>query len=112
MARYAVRVNGLTSIVINKIDPLRGLPKIKLCTAYEMDGKILNDFPADLDNLAKCKPVYEEFDGFDEDISDIKSYSDFPQSIKTYIEAIEKACGCPVSIVGVGPDREQIVYKD
>ncbi len=112
MARYAVRVNGLTSIVINKIDPLRGLDKIKLCTAYEKDGKIINDFPADLDELAKCTPVYEEFDGFDEDISGVRNYADFPQSIKTYIEAVEKACGCPVSIIGVGPDREQIVYKD
>ncbi len=112
MARYAVRVNGLTSMVINKIDPLRGLPKIKLCTAYEMDGKIINEFPADLDNLAKCTPVYEEFDGFDEDISAVRSFDEFPQSVKTYIEAIERACGCPVSIVGVGPDREQIVYKD
>ena len=112
MARYTVRVNGLTSIVINKIDPLRGLPKIKLCTAYEMDGKIVNDFPADLDDLAKCKPVYEEFDGFDEDISGVKDYNDFPESIKKYISAVEKACGCKVSIVGVGPDREQIVYKN
>ena len=112
MARYAVRVNGLTSIVINKIDPLRGLDKIKLCTAYEKAGKIINDFPADLDELAKCTPVYEEFDGFDEDISGVRKYEDFPQSIKTYIEAVEKACGCPVSIIGVGQDLEQIVYKD
>lgn len=112
MARYAVRVNGLTSIVINKIDPLRGLDKIKLCVAYEKDGKIVNDFPADLDELAKCTPVYEEFDGFDEDISGVRKYEDFPESIKTYIAAVEKACGCPVSIIGVGPDREQIVYKD
>ena len=112
MARYAVRVNGLTSIVINKIDPLRGLDKIKLCVAYEKDGKIVNDFPADLDELAKCTPVYEEFEGFNEDISGVRKYEDFPQTIKTYIEAVEKACGCPVSIIGVGPDREQIVYKD
>lgn len=112
MARYAVRVNGLTSIVINKIDPLRGLDKIKLCVAYEKDGKIVNDFPADLDELAKCTPVYEEFEGFNEDISGVRKYEDFPESIKTYIEAVEKACGCPVSIIGVGPDREQIVYKD
>lgn len=111
MARYAVRVNGLTSIIINKIDPLRGLPKIKLCTAYEMDGKIVKDFPADLDDLARCKPVYEEFDGFTEDISGITEYKDFPESIKKYIDAIEKLCGCRVSVVGVGPDREQIVAK-
>ena len=109
------RVNrsGIPAIVvINKIDPLRGLDKIKLCVAYEKDGKIVNDFPADLDELAKCTPVYEEFEGFTEDISGVRKYEDFPESIKTYIEAVEKACGCPVSIIGVGPDREQIVYKD
>mgnify|MGYP004658084913 FL=1 len=111
MARYAVRVNGLTSIIINKIDPLRGLPKIKICTSYEMDGKIINDFPANLDDLAKCKPIYEEFDGFDEDISGITEYENFPESIKKYIDAVEKLSGCRVAVVGVGPDREQIVVK-
>ena len=111
IARYTVRVNGLTSIVINKIDPLMGLPKIKLCVGYEMDGKITRDFPADLDDLARCTPVYEEFDGFDEDLSDIREYDKLPENLKKYLARIEEVCDCPVSIVGVGPDRDQTIYR-
>lgn len=111
IARYTVRVNGLTSLVINKIDPLMGLPKIKLCVGYKLDGKVTRDFPADLDDLARCIPVYEEFDGFNEDISAIRKYADLPKTLKDYIEAIERLCDCPVSIIGVGPARDQIIYK-
>ena len=111
IARYTVRVNGLTSLVINKIDPLMGLPKIKLCTGYEMDGKITRDFPADLDDLARCTPVYEEFDGFDEDLSDIREYDKLPENLKRYIARIEELCDCPVGIIGVGPDRDQIICR-
>jgi len=111
IARYTVRVNGLTSIVINKIDPLMGLPKIKLCVGYEMDGKITRDFPADLDDLARCTPVYEEFDGFSEDLSNIREYDKLPENLKKYLARIEEVCDCPVSIVGVGPDRDQIIYR-
>ncbi len=111
IARYAVRVNGLTSLVINKIDPLRGLDKLKLCVAYEKDGEIINDFPADLDDLQYCKPVYKEFDGFNEDISHIRDYDKLPASLRSYIEAIEELCECPVSIIGVGPARDQIIYR-
>ena len=111
IARYAVRVNGLTSLVINKIDPLRGLDTIKLCVAYEKNGEIINDFPADLDDLASCKPVYKEFKGFDEDISAIRDYNKLPEALRAYIEAIEELCECPVSIIGVGPARDQIIYR-
>ena len=111
IARYTVRVNGLTSIVINKIDPLMGLSKIKLCVGYEMNGKVIRDFPADLDDLALCTPVYEEFDGFDEDISEVREYDKLPQNLKAYLKRIEEICECPVSIVGVGPDRDQIIYR-
>lgn len=111
IARYAVRVNGLTSLVINKIDPLAGLPKIKMCVGYSFKGEKIVDFPADLDDLALCTPIYEEFDGFNEDLSGIRDYNDFPATLKRYIEVIERICGCPVSIIGVGPARDQIVHK-
>ena len=111
IAKYAVRVNGLTSLVINKIDPLCGLDKLKLCVAYELDGEIITDFPADLDDLARCKPVYREFEGFNEDISAIREYDKLPSALRSYIEAIEELCECPVSIIGVGPARDQIIYR-
>lgn len=109
--RYAVRVNGLTSLVINKIDPLQGLDKLQLCVAYEKDGEIIRDFPADLDDLARCKPVYQEFEGFHEDISGIRDYAKLPAALRTYIEAIEELCECRVAIIGVGPSRDQIIRR-
>lgn len=109
--RYAVRINSLGSIVINKLDVLSGLPSLKICVAYKRNGAIVNDFPYSLDVLAQCEPVYEEFEGFGEDISGVKSYSDLPCAARRYIEAIESASGVKVSMAGVGPEREQVVTK-
>lgn len=109
IARYAVRVNGLTELVINKIDPLRGLPKLKVCVAYRFKGETLTEFPADFADLAHCKPVYEEFDGFTEDVSGCRSFNDLPVTVQNYIRELEKICGCPVSMLGVGPARDQVI---
>ena len=80
VARYAVRVNGLTDVVINKIDPLRGLPKLKVCVAYKLkNGETVTEFPANFMDLVDCEPVYEEFDGFDEDITNCRSFEDCRQ---------------------------------
>ncbi len=106
IGRFAVRTNGLTDIALNKIDVLSGLPKVKVCVAYEKDGEQITDFPASLNELAKCKPVYEELQGWG-DISHIRSYEALPQEVKDYIAFIEEKCGAKVSYVGVGPNREQ-----
>lgn len=109
IARYAVRVNGLTHIVINKIDPLMGIGKIKVCVDYMYKGKRISHFPADISKLKDCTPIYEEFDGFDEDISACKTFDELPLNVKKYIKALEKICDCPVKYIGVGPDRNQII---
>ncbi|MGE4548017.1 MAG: adenylosuccinate synthase [Intestinibacillus sp.] len=109
IARYAVRVNGLTELVINKIDPLRGLPKLRVCVAYRFKGETITEFPANFADLEHCEPVYEEFDGFTEDISGCRSFDDLPSNVQRYIEALEKICGCPVSMLGVGPARDQVI---
>lgn len=109
IARYAVRVNGLTQLVINKIDPLRGLPKLKVCTAYKFKGEIITEFPANFADLEHCEPVYEEFDGFTEDISNCKTFAELPQTVQSYIQELEKICGCPVTMLGVGPARTQVI---
>lgn len=109
--RLSVRVNGLTGVVINKLDTLAGIKTLKLCTGYRFDGGITHNFPADLADLAKCEPIYEEFPGFTGDISEIRKFEDLPANAKTYIEAIEKACGAPVTIIGVGPGRDQVIYR-
>ena len=109
--RYAVRVNGLTSIALNKLDTLSGLKELKVCVAYKTSKKLTEHFPADIDELADCKPVYETLAGFDKDISGIKKYEDLPENAKKYIEYIEKQIGCRISMIGVGPDRNQCIYR-
>lgn len=108
IVRHAVRVNGLDCLVINKLDTLSGLDKLKICVAYKKpDGTILKDYPAALEELADCEPVYEEFEGFNEDISGCKSFDELPEVCKKYIEKLEELCECHIGMIGVGPDRAQ-----
>ncbi len=107
IAKFAVRTNSLTSIVLNKIDPLGGVGKIKICVAYEKNGEIITDFPPTLEELAECTPVYEEIDGWDEDISNIKEFDKLPVAAQNYIRRIEELCDCKIASVGVGPGRDQ-----
>ena len=108
IVRHSVRVNGLSSLAINKLDTLANLGTLKICVAYKMpDGRILKDFPATLEELAGCEPIYEDIKGFDADISACRSFSELPQACKDYIARLEQLCECPVSMVGVGPSREQ-----
>lgn len=107
IAKYAVRTNSLTSIVLNKIDPLGNIGKIKICIAYEKNGQIITDFPPTLEELAECKPIYEELDGWTEDISNIKDFKLLPIAAQNYVRRIEELCGCKISSIGVGPGRDQ-----
>lgn len=105
--RFAVRVNGLTGIALNKLDTLTGIKKLKMCVAYRKNGQTIYDFPSDISDLEGCEPIYEEFDGWTEDISAAKSLKDLPKNAVTYLSAIEKVIDCPIKLVGVGPDRTQ-----
>ena len=103
-------INGLTDIVITKIDILSGLGTLKICTAYEVDGEIYEFMPADTEMLYRAKPVYEELPGWDEDITQVKCYDDLPENCKKYLKRIEEIVGCPISVVSVGPDRSQNIH--
>ncbi len=111
IAKYAVRTSSLTSVVFNKIDPLGGLDKIKLCVAYNKNGVITTDFPPTLTELAECEPVYEEMDGWNEDISDIKEFDKLPEAAQKYILRVEELIGCKISSIGVGPGRDQNIER-
>ena len=112
IVRHSVRVNGLDGLAINKLDTLAGIPVLKMCVGYEKpDGTILKDFPASLEELADCKPVYEEFEGFSEDISSLTEYDQLPENAKKYIARLEEVCECKVVMVGNGPDRTQILER-
>ncbi|MBV4417492.1 adenylosuccinate synthase [Clostridium tyrobutyricum] len=105
------RISGLTSFAVTKIDTLGGLDKIKACVGYKLDGKVIDYVPASLEDLAKCEPVYEEFDGWDENIKDARDYNSFPENAKKYIRKIEEFTGTKVSIVSVGPERDQTIKR-
>ncbi|MGE5628411.1 MAG: adenylosuccinate synthase [Solirubrobacterales bacterium] len=105
--KSSARVSGLTSFAVTKIDTLAGLEKVKICTGYELDGKIIDYIPASLVDLGKCVPIYEEFDGWDESIENARSYEDIPENAKIYLKRIEELTETKISIVSVGPKRDQ-----
>ncbi|MGL5152113.1 MAG: adenylosuccinate synthase [Clostridium sp.] len=107
--KTTVRVCGLTSLVVTKIDTLAGLEKIKVCTGYKFNGDVIDYFPASLEDLAKCEPVYEEFEGWGEEVANARSYEELPENAKIYLRRIEELIGTKVSIVGVGPKRDQTI---
>lgn len=109
MIRYAARVNGLTGLAINHIDTIGKIPEIKLCTAYKKDGSITSHYPASLEELGRCEPVYETFDGWDEDISEVRSYDRLPVNARKYLQRIQELSGVKIAYVGVGNKREQTI---
>ena len=108
----AVRLNGLTGLAITKLDVLGGLNEIKICTAYQYQGKQLEAFPASLKVLEKCEPVYETLPGWDEDISGLQRYEQLPKNVCSYLKRIEELTDTPITIISVGPGREQTVMLD
>jgi adenylosuccinate synthase len=109
--KYAARVNGLTKIALMLLDVLGGFDELNICHAYELDGKTIDNFPARAEDIAACKPIYKKLDGWKSDISGVRNYADFPAEAKAYVECIEEEVGVPVSIISVGPDREQTVLR-
>jgi adenylosuccinate synthase len=109
LLRYAVRINGLTELVITKLDILSGIPVLKLGVAYFAEGKRYEDLPFGPNNLEKYQPVYQEMPGWHEDVSHIRRWEDLPENARAYLNAISQLAGVPVRLVSVGPEREQIV---
>ena len=105
----AVRLNSLTGLVVTKLDVLDNLKDIKICTGYNHKGGLIKDFPADLDILAECEPVFESLPGWNEDITKIRSYVELPKNTKNYLKRIEELTETKIDIVSVGPDREETI---
>jgi adenylosuccinate synthase len=105
----AVRLNGLTGLAITKLDVLDGLESVKICTGYEYQGELIKDFPASLDVLADCKPVYETLPGWAEDTSPLRKLEDFPANARGYLDRIRELAETDIHIVSVGPDRDQTI---
>ena len=111
VARYAARINGVTDFVLTKLDVLTGFEKLPVCVAYEVDGVRTDEMPLTQTDFHHAEPVYELFDGWDEDISSARSFEDLPKNAQTYVLALEEMSGSRISAVGVGPDREATVVR-
>jgi adenylosuccinate synthase len=109
--RNSVRLNGLTSLAVTKLDVLGGLDSLKICTGYEYKGEFLNDFPASLKVLSDCKPVYDTLPGWTDDICGSKKMNDLPVNAKKYLRRIEELTETPIHIVSVGAERAQTIVK-
>ena len=113
IARYAVRINGLTDFFLTKLDVLTGWEKIPVCVAYEIDGLRVEELPASQSDFHHAKPIYEYLPGWSENISKAKSVADLPKNAQEYVKFLEKISGAPISAIGVGPGRnETIVVRD
>ena len=110
-ARFSRRVNGFTGMVITRFDILDIMPTLKVCTGYKLNGKVINYFPANIDVLAKCEPVYEEVPGWLTSTENVREYKDLPAAAKNYVKRIEELAGCPANLICVGPAREQTIEK-
>lgn len=105
--RHAKRVSGLTDLCLNSIDVLTGLETVKICTAYERNGETIYHYPASLDELAQCKPIYEEMPGWQEDITGVKTLAELPENARHYVERVAALVGVNIATFSVGPDRDQ-----
>jgi len=109
IARYASRVNGVTDFVLTKLDVLTGLERIPVAVAYEVDGQRVDEVPVSQSDFHHATPVYEEFPGWQEDISGARSFEELPANAQAYVRALEAMSGSRISAIGVGPGREEIV---
>ena len=113
IARYAVRVNGLTDFFLTKLDVLTGWERIPVCVAYEIDGRRVEELPASQSDFHHAKPIYEYLPGWSEDISGAKQLAELPANARAYVKYLEEISGAPMSAIGVGPGRTQtIIVKE
>ena len=106
---YSNMVNGLTDLALTKLDVLDELSEIKLCTAYRYQEQLITDFPADLEILEQCEPIYEIFPGWQESTEHCRNYTELPERAKDYLRRIEELSGVRISFVAVGAEREQTI---
>lgn len=107
VVRHARRVSGITDLSLNSLDVLTGIETLKICVAYKYNGNLIKEFPANLNTLAKCEPIYEELPGWTEDITGVRSLHELPENARHYLERVSQLTEIPISIFSVGPDRSQ-----
>lgn len=105
--RHSRRVSGITNLSLNSIDVLSGLDTVKICVAYDLDGERIDYYPASLEQLKRCKPIYEELPGWSEDITGVRHLDELPENARNYVRRVGELVGVRISTFSVGPDRDQ-----
>jgi adenylosuccinate synthase len=109
--RYAVAVNSISSIMLNKLDILSGIETLRLCVAYEIDGRRVETWPSSGAALSRATPIYEELPGWEEPIHDARTLADLPENARRYVIALEEQAGVPIVLVSVGPERTETIER-
>ena len=108
-ARFSNRINGFTRIAFTRLDILDTLPHLKICVGYQLDGKVIDFFPANIAALERCQPIYEELPGWQVPTTHIRQYQQLPPQARQYVERLAELTACPISFICVGPEREQTI---
>ena len=107
--RYTARLSGVDEIAVMLLDVISGLEELKVCTSYDLEGKKTNIFPSHVDDLRKVVPVYETIPGWSEEVTGCRTMEDLPSAARNYLDRVEQLVGRPITMVSVGPDREQTI---
>jgi adenylosuccinate synthase len=107
--KRAIRTSGIDSLVLTKLDVLSGLPAVKVCVGYQVNGESVDDLPASLEGYEGLIPVYAELPGWSEDISAVRSLRDLPANVQSFLEKLSALIECPISFASVGPGREATI---
>ena len=108
--RYSARISGVDSVAIALLDVLSGFEELFICEAYDVNGNVTRDMPSRCADLAIAKPVLRKIEGWSEDITGVRHFKDLPATAQQYVQTVSELIGRPVSIVSVGPDREQTMF--
>ncbi len=108
---HSIRLNGINGLALTKMDVLTGISPLKICVGYKLDGAQIDRVPSDINDLERVEPVYREFPGWDEPVSECRSFEDLPKSAKHYVETVEHLTGVPATLISVGPGREQSIVR-
>ncbi|MGV9768019.1 adenylosuccinate synthase [Microbacterium sp. NPDC003461] len=111
ITRYATRINGITDLVLTKLDVLTGLEQIPVCVAYDVEGRRFDEVPVNQTDFHHAQPILEHFPGWSEDISGCRTFEDLPQTAQDYVLALERMSGTRISVIGVGPSRDQVIVR-
>lgn len=110
LVKYSAMINGINSVAITKLDVLSSFDKVRVCTSYELNGRTVKSFPTDYDKLSRIAPVYEELEGWNEDLSGCSSYDELPGKTKKYLSFISREAGVAINIVSIGPKRQETFF--